>query len=252
MSKKFYTIGVDVGQEPEPSALAVVETIPAEKEEITPRGNIMLGGVVIAQVEGKPELRDKQELYPRLRCSYIQRLPQRTNYPALARRLLEIETKLLSAGGFTLHDYTRRDKHVQIPEELTIYLDVTDTGKPVADLIQEALQADVISCRFVPGEPDYSERMEWKISKLELITQLKIMVQTGRLEIAGKSKDLEGTRAIREMTAELENFQYKTPARDDTQELKVGARDDMVTALGLAVLGALHRQPLCEPKFYFL
>lgn len=247
--KTTYIVGVDVGQGPEPSALAVVEIIPAKKKTVTPTGRLALCGATLGKVAGQPVEVEEQGALPRLRCSYLQRLPPGTNFTDLAKRLRKIEEKLLSSGDFTYRNRIRGNKDVRIPEGLEIYLDITDTGRPVADLLQEALRADVVASRFSPGEPDYSKRTEWRVSKLELITQLKVMLQTKRLEIAGKGKDPEGERTVREMVAELENFQSKPPARDDGQELKVGARDDLVTALGLAVLGAIHRPPPPEPIF---
>lgn len=155
-----------------------------------------------------------------LACSYLQILPPGATYPVMAERISEIEKKLL-----------RRRAH-----SLKILVDVTGQGQPVADYLRRGLEYPdkLISASFTVGGETISEGPAWRISKEGLITYLKILLQTGRLQLHGKTKDPEQERAISEMVRELYNFNPKKPA-EDVLEVKTGNRDNLATALGLAV-----------------
>lgn len=153
-----------------------------------------------------------------LLCSYLQTLPGGTTYPEVASRLARIEESLLSRGA----------------DSLRLLVDVTNQGQPVIDLIRRRVAGELIASQFTAGTAAVSEGKSWKIPKMELVTELKIMLQTGRLKIAGRGRDQEQERAVSEMLRELEAFQYDQP-REEILEIKVGPRDSLVTALGLAV-----------------
>lgn len=163
------------------------------------------------------DFNQEEEDYP-LACSYIQTLPPGAKYPEVAARISEIEKELL-----------RRRAH-----SLKILVDVTGQGQPVIDLLRRGLESKIISAQFTAGAGSSSEGDTWRIRKEEMITHLKIMLQTGRLELPGRWRDPAQERAVSEMLRELENFTYHPP-EDDTLEIKTGERDNLATALGLAV-----------------
>ncbi len=158
------------------------------------------------------------EDYP-LECSYFQELPGGTTYPAVAARLSGIEKELLRRGAYSLK----------------ILVDVTGQGQPVIDHLRRGLESELISAQFTAGAGSSSEGDTWGIRKEELITHLKIKLQTGRLTIAGRGRDPEQERAVSEILRELESFTYNPPAAEDALEVKTGPRNALITALGLAV-----------------
>lgn len=157
------------------------------------------------------------EDYP-LVCSYIQTLSLGATYPDVARRISEIEKELFRRGAHSLK----------------VLVDVTGQGQPVIDLIRRGLESELISAQFTSGAETISQGQTWRISKEELITYLKIILQTGRLQLPGKTKDSDQERTISEMVLELQGFNPKKQA-EDVMEVKTGARDNMATALGLAM-----------------
>lgn len=184
----------------------------------------------IALVEAIPGEKKEDQAGPgfRLRCSFLQVLPLGIQFRDVARRLSKIEEKLSPAGS------------------VTILVDATGPGQPVPELIREVAKSVVISCRFTSGDEPSYEWDYWKLPKAAVVTNLKIFLQDGLLEIAGKSRDPERERAINEMLVELRDFQYNQPkegARAESFEAKVGTHDDMVTALGLACWGARRYGP---------
>lgn len=166
----------------------------------------------------------------RLRCHFLETLLLRQTFASMADRLGEIEGKLRVEGA-----------------AVEILVDATGPGQPIPELIRERVGCNVISCRFTSGdEPNY-ERSYWKLPKAAVVTYLKILFQEGRFELPGKVKDPAKAQAINAMALELQNFQYNQPAagaKAETFEARVGAHDDLVTALGLAAWGAKqHRIP---------
>lgn len=158
------------------------------------------------------------EDYP-LECSYIQTLSLGATYPDVARRISEIEKELLRQGAYSLK----------------ILVDVTGQGKPVADYLRRGLESELISANFTAGGETISEGQAWRISKEELISYLHIMIQTGRLKLPGKAKDQDQERAISDMLREIHNFSPDKKPAEDVLEIKTGPRDNLATALGLAM-----------------
>ena len=127
-----------------------------------------------------------------------------------------------------------------------ILVDATGPGQPVPELIRGMVKCDVISCRLTSGADPVYEGSYWKLPKPWVVTFLKILLQEGRLELPGKTKDPAQAQAINAMLLELQNFQYNQPeegAKAETFEAKVGTHDDLVTALGLASWGAKYAAP---------
>jgi hypothetical protein len=185
------TIGIDIGQKADPTAIAVVEA-----EVRNP---------------GPPGTRDREELH--FLARHLERLPLGTPYPEVASRLKAIVAGARERGGTS-------------PQT---YLDATGVGQPVADVLKTA-GVRVTCCYFTHGDRRTVEDGAVTIGKGFLVSRLKALAQTGRLHLPRTAEALA-------MQQELLDYEIRVDA--DANErygaFRVGAHDDLVTALGLAV-----------------
>jgi hypothetical protein len=180
------TIGVQIGQGREPTAIAV-----SEVERRTAGDNVA----------------------SHFQIRFLDRMPPGTSYPSVVERLVEIVTGVTARTG-------RRP---------TVNVDAT-AADPVLDLLREK-RLEPVACHFNHGgrrnRIDYREVV---IGKGFLVVRLKVLLQTGRLHLA----HTEETATLRE-----ELLAYELRLDDDADNrlgaFRVGSRDDLVTALGLAV-----------------
>lgn len=187
------TIGVDIGQKRDPTAVCV-----AESDTRT--------------INERPE---KHFL-----IRHLERLPLNTSYPTVARRIGELVSSL-------------REKTGEIP---SIFVDATGVGKPIVDLLCE--QTEVIrptAVYFTHGDKR-TERIEdghkqMSLGKALLVSQLQALLQSHRLH-------LPKTHDAKALAEELLNYEIRVDenANDKYGAFRVGTHDDLVTALGLAVL----------------
>ena len=186
------TVGADVGQKRDPTAIAVVE---AEWRE---------------RASGNPE---QHHL-----VRHLERLPLGTPYPAVAARLAEVAAGVAArTGGWPV-----------------LFLDATGVGMPVVDLVRAA----GVGRRAVPVYFTHGDRRavragpEVTLGKGWLVSRLQALLQTERLH-------LPDTAEARRLAEEL--LAYEVRVDPDANErygaFAVGAHDDLVTALGLAVQG---------------
>ena len=159
---------------------------------------------------------------------HLERLPPGTTYPDLAARVAEIHINLKA----------RLDHHC----DAWIYVDLTGHGAPIRDEIIEATEQDIYEVRFNHGDlrrvdPDNS----WSITygKALLVSRVTLLLQKGRLHLP----DTEQARTLAE-----ELLDYRVEVHKDANEhygdFKVGTRDELVTALGLAVQEDLGWGPI--------
>ena len=186
-------MGVDIGQKRDPTALCV------------------------AQME-KREGSRKLEWHYLVR--HLERLPLRTPYPDVVRR---VETV---AGGV-------RAKTGNSPE---LYVDATGVGTPIVDLLRDGAPAvrSVIAVYFTHGdrrtETSEGGRKRVSLGKAWIVSRLQALLQTGRIH-------LPETSEARALAQELLDFEIRVDenANDKYGAFRVGTHDDLVTALGLAV-----------------
>lgn len=191
------SIGVDIGQRRDPTAIAVVES---EDRFVVP-------GAAWGPQETHFVAR------------YLQRLPLGTPYPDVARRLAAVVLGVMARS----------------PRAPTVYVDATGVGTPVIDLLVEAgVSGQLFPVYFTHGDKRTVERggvrPEIRLGKAWLVSRLQALLQTGRLH-------LPRTQEAEALGQELLVYEIRVTenANDVYGAFKVGAHDDLVTALGLAV-----------------
>ena len=196
------TIGIDVGQRVDPTAIAV------------------------CQLEGDY-----------FTVHYLERLPLGTAYPAVAKRVrvlfertakkvaLELSQPMLLALPDALEEAGRR---------IWTFIDITGVGSPVCELLREGMGAEHITgVSFTYGDRCgvYPGSREGSLGKGFLVSRLQVLLQSRRIALPETSE----ARALAE-----ELLDYEIRVTDDANArygaFKVGTHDDLVTALGLATL----------------
>jgi hypothetical protein len=195
------TIGADIGQRVDPTAIAVVETIEAVGE-------------------GEYDYQPLKHYVRRL-----ERLPLGTKYPAVARRLCDIAAQL------------------QGPErDPWLLMDATGVGQPVVDLVVALMERRGIECKVVACYFTHGDRLDWqgreaRVGKAYLVSALQAALQQTRLLFPPTLRD------ARQLQDELLNYEIRVDqdANDKYGAFAVGAHDDEVTAVGLALVGGMKR-----------
>lgn len=201
------TIGVDLGQRRDPTAIAVVER----------------------------EWRDvgaRWEAHHTAR--HLERLDLGTPYPAVARRVaevIEILRRLIQAAEREALLAESDPLGPPAPEPPTlgeVYLDTTGVGQPVVDVLREA-GVRVRAVYFTHGDRRTDGGDEVKLGKAWLVSRMQSLLQNGRLH-------LPRTAEAEVLAKELLDYEIKVDqnANDTYGAFKVGTHDDLVTALGLA------------------
>ena len=193
------TIGVDVGQKSDPTAIAVVEAFPQESPG--------------------------QRREYRFEVRVIQRLLLGTPYPSVAERLADLVTNLTNHPVAPNH----------AAPSLTMLIDATGVGAPIVDLMRDALRGS--RCRLTPVVFVHGERLttvnrELRMGKEYMVSRLTALMQTRRVKLP------EGHPEVDAMVRELLAYEIKTSdaGKATFGAFRTGAHDDLATALGLAVL----------------
>ncbi len=201
-------IGVAIGQKRDPSAICVAEQRIRWTRDV-------------AEQESRKEAERKTEAHFLIR--HLERLPIGTSYPEVARRVGEVVESVQSRE-------TRLAR---------IYVDVTGLGKPVLDLISEEVSAPSPLARpaavyFTHGDRRNEERDFGRITvtlgKAFLVSRLQVLLQSRQLH-------LPQTPEAEALAQDLRDYEIKVDenANDRYGAFSVGPRDDLITALGLAV-----------------
>ncbi|MGE5618097.1 MAG: hypothetical protein ACM3US_02435 [Sphingomonadaceae bacterium] len=202
------SIGVDIGQQRDPTALAVVErqdrsrwALPRSERVVEPRDIRLVSDPVYVARE-------------------IGRLSLGTPYPEVAEAIRRV------VDGIRL----------RYKGALEVRIDSTGVGAPVVDLVRAQVKAvpyvEVLAVSFTHG--DRFERKgskEATLGKAYLVSRLQALLQTRSLKLPRTSE----TEALEQ---ELKTYEIKVSenGNDTYGAFRVGTHDDLVTALGLAVL----------------
>ena len=208
-------IGVDIGQKRDPTAVAV-----AELSEDAP---------------------------PTFMIRFLERLPLQTPYQDVAERVAT------TAPGAPQQRYkpataSRIDgrSFFTAPAEtvsLRLVTDITGVGQPVHELFERAITATNLAAvgvhhpKLVPATFTHGDRLSpaerggKSVGKAYLVARLQALLQTSRIR-------LPRTREAAALAQELLDYEIKVDehANDKYGAFRVGAHDDLVTALGLACL----------------
>ena len=188
-------VGVDIGQKIDPTAVVVIEL---QRRGYTweqrPHGRVQVGGEVhfVARV--------------------VQRLALGTTYPAVARRLSEVDRRLRAMGHYA-----------------HFWVDATGVGQPVVDLLSAAGME--LTPVYLTGSDQATkgERGELRLGKAVLVSRLQVLLQSERVH-------LPATAEAGILAQELLNYEIRVNENAAAQfgAFKVGSHDDLATALGLA------------------
>ena len=201
----FVTLGVDIGQRVDPTAICVAELEPrprhAHHDSPLPGGHVL-----------RDPCKHTDDHYL---VRHLERLPLGTPYPQVAERVAAV------AAGV-------RARTQGTP---VLYQDATGVGTPVVDELRAAgVQAQLRPVYFTHGDRRTTEGGEVRLGKAWLVSHLQALLQGGRLHLP-KTSESEA------LAKELLDYEIRVDqhANDTYGAFKVGTHDDLVTALGLAV-----------------
>jgi hypothetical protein len=139
-------IGVDIGQQRDPTAVCVVE--------------LELRGYTRDEEDGYP--RGGQQHYV---GRHIERMPLGTPYPAVVSRLVAINAEL-----------RKRE------QEPRFWLDATGVGQPVVDLLDQAGLC-VTPVYLTGSEKATWDGRDLRLGKAPLVSRLQVLLQSGRIHL---------------------------------------------------------------------
>ena len=200
------TVGVDIGQRSDHTAIAVVEQELRSRMPFNP----------------EPEVHHV--------CRLLERLPLGTSYVDVGRRVYGIVESLLGL-------------YQTAP---AIYVDATGVGTAVIEIIQrQGVRAHLYPVFFTYGDrrleratmprpgdhrPPQSRPLEIRLGKAHMVGRLQALFHAKLLHLSTAFPDAQA------MEDELLHYEIKISDRgtDTYGAFQVGAHDDLITALGLA------------------
>jgi len=198
------TLGVDIGQKVDPTAICLAEAVERNGET-------------------------------HFLIRHLERLDLGTAYPLVTKRLeaivAGIRRRLLDHRVAYESAVGRWEARGDPMDEagVRMFVDATGVGLPVCDVLAAA-GVPVVPTYFTHGDRRTEEIGQVRLGKAWLVSRLKTLAQTNRLHLPTTS-DAEAMRR------ELMDYEIRVDenANDRYGAFKVGAHDDLVTAVGLAV-----------------
>jgi hypothetical protein len=207
-------VGVDLGQQRDPTAICVVE-----------RGYVPAGKLYNASywVKGRELYGAREPVKLEYHVRHLERPALGTSYVEVVERVVEL---LKSLGD----------------EELVLAVDTTGVGRPVADMLKERLE------RWLEEERNTCLHTAWititggdsvtkaegggiRVPKRDLASAPLVLMQNGQLKIA------EALQLAPVLRRELLNFKVKiniATGHDSYEAWREGDHDDLVLAVALA------------------
>jgi hypothetical protein len=213
------TIGVDVGQLHDPTAIAVAEVSQTHTGKYHIQHDQHTGYFDMEKREWVPPKGIEPVMRSRYTIRHIRRLPLNTSYPDVA----EYVADMLCNPLFACRD-------------VRLLIDVTGVGRPVYEelkyeirLRKEAQHVVVKPISFVRGET--YNRKTGSLGKAYLVSRLQSLLQGGDVH----GPDIPEMQAT---TEELRVYKIKVSetGTDQYGAFEVGKHDDLATALALACL----------------
>lgn len=224
-------VGADIGQKHDPTAIVVCEYETVEIDEVgVPQDPTGLRDLLnLATGVEDPPLLDTRYV-----VRALERLPLNTSYPAVARRLHAICRAM-----------ARRAQ-----SEVFLAVDATGVGRPIVDIVRAELDDDVhlTAVTISGGEKcptNALHRSEVVLGKVGMVSRLQALLQTRRI-VMPRTADARG------LADELLDFEIRVrdSGNDELGAFKTGKHDDLVTALGLSVLGEAHSAVSYGPNIW--
>lgn len=210
------SIGVDIGQKHDPTAIAVAEV--RERPAPLPLAH--------------------ETLY---RIQRMERLDLGVDYVRVARYLVALLLglneweKQLRKDEFEARLGRWDRRNVRLPVDL--YVDATGVGTPVVDMLAEALRQQPASerARLHPIWFNHGDRFDSGggiLGKAYLVSRLQVLFQGNLVQIHPASPEVD------QMVRELKDYEIKIDENgtDRYGAFRMGTHDDLATALGLACL----------------
>ena len=190
-------IGVDVGQKVDPTAIAVVE----------------------------PKRRDEEWTFL---ARHLERLALGTPFRDAAERTSKV------VAGVVARMRTSEARERLERGAIMMNMDATGVGAPIVEMLKERVDSKACTIRaiyFTHGDRLTRREDGLSLGKAYLVSRMQALIQSGRIE-------LPRTREAEELAEELLDYEIRVDedANDKYGAFKVGTHDDLVTALGLAVL----------------
>lgn len=216
-------IGVDIGQKHDPTAIAVVE--------VSERASRRMRHVdAYRDRAGSHAAYDTPIIETVYTAHMLERLPLGTRYPEVATRVASVVCNPRIAGR------ARR-----------VLIDETGVGRPVYEMVAEAVyerpnnggRGMVTLKPIIFTHGDIYEPYRHgdsggggRLGKARLVSRLQALIQMDRLNVPEEHPEAAA------LFAEIMNYEIHVDqnANDTYGAFKVGTHDDLVTALGLAVL----------------
>jgi Terminase RNaseH-like domain len=224
-SPKRYSVGVDLGQANDFTAIAVLErvVVPPQTAMFSPvgerPGNRLVEGDIVYDLR------------------YLKRPPLGTSYDTIAKRVADLVCELEPQGAFGELG------------QVTLSVDGTGVGRAVADMLDVALKRRGASSKSVPRvdfrrisvtgsnttlkRPDRSNGF-WSVPKRDLIFPAVAAFQQGRIRIAKGIKDRDA------LVNELKNYRRTTNIATGNMAFepwRESDHDDLLFAVCLALWG---------------
>ena len=216
-------VGVDLGQQRDPTAICVVE------RDYVPAGKLYNASY---WVKGRELYGAREPVKLEYHMRHLERPALGTSYVEVVERVVEL---LKSLGD----------------EELVLAVDTTGVGRPVADMLKERLE------RWLEEERNTCLHTAWititggdsvtkaegggiRVPKRDLASAPLVLMQNGQLKIA------EALQLAPVLRRELLNFKVKitiATGHDSYEAWREGDHDDLVLATALAVWTARKPQP---------
>jgi len=155
------------------------------------------------------------------------------SYPAIVRHTATLVTALMATLRASQGD---RRIAPQRPPRVSLIVDYTGVGRPVADLLTDADLGVEMQLVTITGadQTTQGESGDWRVPKRVLASTVQVGLQTTRLTI-------EPTLTLaKTLTAELQNFKVKIALNGHdsygaAEEWREGNNDDLVLSLALAL-----------------
>lgn len=211
ITARTITVGVDIGQARDPSAIIALDSYHPDVVEDHPERI----GLLAQSLRGRDKTIGRLPTQPlEHQLLHIERIPLGTPYPAVVTRIAQVTEEVALYGP------------------PTVVVDFTGVGRAVVDMLQAVMPNRPLRKVTITGGAAVTQPSpsEFHVPKRDLVTALEVVFQSRRL------KAIPGLSLARELRSELEKFRFDISARgNDTYEAASGHHDDLVLALALAV-----------------
>lgn len=143
---------------------------------------------------------------------HLERMPLGTPYPDVAEHVFQLWASW------------------ELGRRALVVVDGTGCGRPVVDLVAQRIPRLLIPITITAGFEATRAGKDWRVPKRDLVSVVKVLLQTGRLKI---SKELAFASTL---VDELLKFEVRinTLAHDTYGAWREGVHDDLVFAVALA------------------